>query len=412
MDKLGINHKFLNARFYGLAALFFAAIATAFVLFMNVVRAANSDESSKNHVITIYDKDQEKTVISSAKTVNEALKDAKISVSQYDSVEPAPDAKIESAIVIINIRRARPIVVTDGQRQIRVITAAQSGYDIVEVADVKIYPEDKTATQPIDDVLAAGGAGLEMKITRAKVVNLRFYGQDLIVRTQAKTVREFMAEKKIELGPEDGMNLEFNDKISDQMNLQIWRNGVQTVTTTEEIAFTTKITNDTTRKVGYREIQNKGQNGQKTVIYQVEMRDGVEISRTKISEVIDTEMVEQVEIVGIKSSLDGVPALTARRGAQTYLVGSILRKETYYDLPMKRVMANCGQGGFYTVRSDGVKVDRGGLVIIAASLSRYPRCSEVDTSVGRGKVYDTGGFAAGNPEQFDIATDWSNRNGE
>lgn len=27
------------------------------------------------------------------------------------------------------------------------------------------------------------------------------------------------------------------------------------------------------------------------------------------------------------------------------------------------------------------------------------------------KVYDTGGFAANNPEQFDIATDWSNRNG-
>ena len=58
-----------------------------------------------------------------------------------------------------------------------------------------------------------------------------------------------------------------------------------------------------------------------------------------------------------------------------------------------------------------MKVDKDGYVIVAANFGRYPRCSEVNTSVGRGKVYDTGGFAANNPEQFDIATDWSNRNG-
>jgi hypothetical protein len=78
---------------------------------------------------------------------------------------------------------------------------------------------------------------------------------------------------------------------------------------------------------------------------------------------------------------------------------------------MSVVMRNCGQGGYYTVRADGAKIDRDGFVIIAANLSRYPRCSEVDTSLGRGKVYDTGGFAAKNPEQFDLATDWTNHDG-
>ena len=48
---------------------------------------------------------------------------------------------------------------------------------------------------------------------------------------------------------------------------------------------------------------------------------------------------------------------------------------------------------------------------MAANLSRYPRCSVVETSLGLGKVYDTGSFAAGNPEQFDIATDWTNHDG-
>ena len=91
------------------------------------------------------------------------------------------------------------------------------------------------------------------------------------------------------------------------------------------------------------------------------------------------------------------------------------RRETYYDLNMSRVMANaariCGVKNYYGVRSDGVKVDADGYVIVAANLDYYPRCSVVETSLGPGKVYDTGSFALTNPEQFDIATDWTRRDG-
>ena len=86
------------------------------------------------------------------------------------------------------------------------------------------------------------------------------------------------------------------------------------------------------------------------------------------------------------------------------------RQETYYDLPMSGVMAFCGKSS-YTVREDGAKVDDEGYILVAADLSRYPRCSIVETSLGLGKVYDTGTFATTNPEQFDLATDWTNRNG-
>jgi hypothetical protein len=70
-----------------------------------------------------------------------------------------------------------------------------------------------------------------------------------------------------------------------------------------------------------------------------------------------------------------------------------------------------GNGGYYKVRKDGAKVDSEGYVMIAANLSRYPRCSIVETSMGPGKVYDTGSFAAGSPEQYDLATDWTSADG-
>jgi hypothetical protein len=105
-------------------------------------------------------------------------------------------------------------------------------------------------------------------------------------------------------------------------------------------------------------------------------------------------------------------ALTKSRGAHVYVDESgVAHRETYYDLPMGIVIRTCGAGNTYTIRYDGAKIDQDGYVLIAANLAAYPRCSVVDTSMGPGKVYDTGGFAARHPYGFDLATDWSNDDG-
>ena len=115
-------------------------------------------------------------------------------------------------------------------------------------------------------------------------------------------------------------------------------------------------------------------------------------------------------MVGAKAS--GNP-LTKSMGVNQFTDSKgVVHRETYYDLPMSIVMGNyCGAGGYYTVRADGAKVDKDGYIIVAAHLGNYPRCSVVETSMGLGKVYDTGGFASVHPHGFDLATDWSNNNG-
>ena len=106
-------------------------------------------------------------------------------------------------------------------------------------------------------------------------------------------------------------------------------------------------------------------------------------------------------------------ALTVSKGAQVFVDSDgVAHRETYYDLPMNIVIGACGAGGTYTIRSDGAKVDQDGYVLVAANLGSYPRCTVVETSLGPGKVYDTGGFAAVHPYGFDLATDWTNYNGQ
>jgi hypothetical protein len=83
-------------------------------------------------------------------------------------------------------------------------------------------------------------------------------------------------------------------------------------------------------------------------------------------------------------------------------------KETYYNLPMGGVVSIMrGMGNYdeYWVRDDGCKM-LGDYIMCAANLSVHPRGSLVECSLGLCIVCDTGTFAAGNPNQLDIAVNW------
>ena len=84
-------------------------------------------------------------------------------------------------------------------------------------------------------------------------------------------------------------------------------------------------------------------------------------------------------------------------------------KETYYNLNMSKViyyMQCLGYYDYYWVRSDGAKM-YGNYVMVAANLSKYPKGTLVETSLGTGIVVDTGDFTKnGSGVEFDIATTW------
>jgi hypothetical protein len=91
-----------------------------------------------------------------------------------------------------------------------------------------------------------------------------------------------------------------NTPVKAGMTVQLWRNGTQTVTVDEDVAFTTRKVNDANHESGYKEVQTQGANGKKTVTYEIVMRDGKEIERRVVNEVTVKQAVEQVEIIGVR----------------------------------------------------------------------------------------------------------------
>ena len=275
-----------------------------FLIAQRVSAAGDKVPSASERLVTIYDQGVERTIITKASTVNEALLQADIKLEKADAVEPATNQELVAKNYRINVYRARPVLIIDGEKRINVVTAEQSPRRIVEtVVGQKLYDEDQAAFERVDSVISEGGAGLKLRIDRATVFQFTLYGKTFEARTQATTVGAMLKEKKVTLGQQDGTSVALETPVVAGMNVSVWRNGTQTMTQEETIAMPTEEVKDTARDVGYKEVKTPGTAGKKQVTYEINMRDGVEVSRTMITSVTTLEPVTEQITVGAKVPL-------------------------------------------------------------------------------------------------------------
>ena len=274
------------------------------LFFVNQALADATKPAAKagEKLVTIYDRGAEKTIVTKARTIREALKLAKFSIDErQDVVEPSLDSEMVAEKYNINIFRARPITIVDGNKRLKITTAEQTPALIAKAAGIEVFEEDKTTLSNSDN-MAVDGANMVMKIDRASMVNFVLYGKESVIRTHAKTVGELLKEKNIDPKKDDTLSVDRSAKIISGMKIELWRNGKQTITAEEDVKFEIEKVQDANRDSGYREVKQAGENGKKNVTYEIEMKNGVEVSRKEIASVVTKEPKKQIEIVGTKSS--------------------------------------------------------------------------------------------------------------
>ena len=292
--------------FYKKQLLIAGFASLGFLLLLNIFAVAGKNSAKAtgqgNKILTVFESGQKTSFKTNAKTVREALKAQKINLSKEDSVEPGLDEELTGAEYSINIYRAKPVVIEDGELKTKILTAAQTPRQIAEKADLNVHNEDKLAFEESGNILEDGSINT-LKITRAKEISVDLFGKTESFRTQAKTVEDFLKEKKIVLGKDDDISIDLKTQISNGLNFRIWRNGKQTLTVEEPTDFQTETIQDANKDSGYKEIKEAGEKGTKSVTYEVEMQNGKEISRKKINETEIKAAKKQVVIVGTKTSL-------------------------------------------------------------------------------------------------------------
>lgn len=238
----------------------------------------------------------------------------------------------------------------------------------------------------------------------SRLVTFHDRGQDHIILTRATTVRSALADAHIVVAPQDVVEPAIDSQLlSTDSAVIIYRSRPVLIVDgalKQKIVTAAASPNEIMTAAGLTAISDKD----KAAISEGNIiSDGASAILT----------VERAEPATKTPNLfqPGPNALSRSKGAQLFTDSSgVAHRETYYDLPMNIVISACGPGG-YSIRYDGAKIDKDGYVLVAASYRAYPRCTVVETSMGLGKVYDTGGFALRYPHGFDLATDWTNGDG-
>ena len=127
-----------------------------------------------------------------------------------------------------------------------------------------------------------------MVLDRATPVSLSLYGApSAVYRTQAKTVGGFLTERGIT--PEAGATVTPAQPFAVSANLPIFisKYGKKVISVEEPVNFPVESTNDTSKTVGQVTVIQAGVRGAKQVVYELELRDEVEIGRRVLQEVGD-----------------------------------------------------------------------------------------------------------------------------
>ena len=258
-----------------------------------------SAANEAGRLISVHDRGKETVFLTQAETLKQAFEEAGIEIDSHDAVEPSIDEKLIASDYQVNIYRARPVTVIDGTTRLKVVTPYQTAEQIVADVGVSLYTEDTTDLSRSTDIVSEG-AGLQLKIDRATPIMLDLYGKNTEVRTQAETVGGMLKEKGITLAGDDRSSLGSSTAISSGLEVRIWREGKQTLTVDEAVAFEVEQIKDADRAVGYKEVQTAGKEGKRNVTYEVNVINGQEVSRTEIASIVTEQSVKQVEVVGAK----------------------------------------------------------------------------------------------------------------
>lgn len=252
-------------------------------------------------LVTIYADGQKRTIATEAKTIGEAIKQNNITLNQGDVVEPTADTQINQPFYNVNVYRAYPSLVIDGETKTKVVSGYRSPRQVVAAANIKLYDEDKVSLDRSDNFVSEGVVGQRIIIDRATPVTVIIGGKSFQFRTWKQTVGELLKEKNITNVNPEQLNVGLNDAIYKDMKITLSKYSQNVIQVTESIEPEVQYKDDPNQPTSYKKIESEGKAGEKLVSYLINQKDGQELGRQKLDEQVVTPAQPKIVIRGTKS---------------------------------------------------------------------------------------------------------------
>ncbi len=233
-------------------------------------------------------------------------------------------------------------LVADGQ------TVHVNGY-VSTVGDVlakrSVALQGKDTVQPSAETQVKDGETITVTRIRAKQVTVAHDGTTSTLTTFSSTVAGALYDAGVTVNVADRVSPEITDPLADSQAITIKRVVVTSAQTTEPIAFTSTTVKDATVAKGTQKVTTPGANGVKTSTFQIVTVDGVEESRTLVSQT-DTPATSQVTSVGTKTTTTVAATTAAPVATSTSTAGLDLSNAAMWDK-----VAKCESGGNWAINT-------------------------------------------------------------
>jgi len=257
--------------------------------------------SASNSRVVIMNVDGSEHIIPTrADTVGDLLKRMNITLHEGDVVEPAKNTEIVSDNFRVNVYRALPVTVVDNGKEVRALSAAATPRSIAKQSGINAYPEDRLKLDPVDDFVTQGVIGQKLVVERATPINVNLYGAPLVIRTHAKTVGDFLKEKKIALGDGETVQPSVDTPISSNEPIFVNRKGITVQVANEDITPDTQFVDDDTLSFGVKATRQQGVPGKRIVTYQINSQTG---ERVKLQDIIIQQPIASIIARGTYSNV-------------------------------------------------------------------------------------------------------------
>jgi resuscitation-promoting factor RpfB len=282
-------HQFKNHPFVVPLATFLLLFVITLAGYVNF--NAQTIGASDSHLVRLDIDGKEQIIPTRAPNIKELLARLKIDIKEHDVVSPSLDTEIFEDNLKIKVRHARPVLVVDGTTKKIAYSATTKPREIAKNAGLKIYPEDKVEARPLDPIkpteaLEQGIAAEQIVVDRATPTSLNLYGTPLSIRTRAKTVGELLDEKKVKLEESDTLTPARETPLVPETQIFVVRVGKQIITEEVVVAAPVQTIDDATMLDGNVVVREAGADGKKVITYELELRNGKEVSRRPIQEIV------------------------------------------------------------------------------------------------------------------------------
>ncbi|HEY4963213.1 MAG TPA: ubiquitin-like domain-containing protein [Candidatus Saccharimonadales bacterium] len=305
--------KLLSKHPFAVPAITFLILLASTMLAYHFLSHTKQLTVTPNSKIVIVSHDGVKQVVpTNDKTVGTLLSKLDITLNQGDVVEPSLTTPINQDDFRVNIFRAIPVEVVDGNNQIFTQSAATTPRAIAQQAGVNVYPEDNVAIVPTDNFIKAQAIGQQVVINRATPVTLNLYGTPLALRTHAKTVADLINDEKISVAPTDQIMPSLSTPLINNTQVFIIRKGTKIESITQTIAMPIQTISDPSLAYGTSAVRQQGSSGTEVITYQEQLNNGIAVSQTKIQDVVTQQPVTEIVVIG--TSLSGIKGDMALAG--------------------------------------------------------------------------------------------------